>query len=319
VAWAGERRRPYREYGQVFRRTHDAKDPGPSGCVAAGARGVAALDHIAYTLFAVGTLSLPTLADRLAGTQRSRFRLALTCSCLALLLMCWLAAPASAASLTVLAPASATPGLKALAEQFSAKTGIAVTIGGGGRDKVFEALRTGSPADVVVLPTSDLIETPRATGMMPLGHIPVGVGVKAGTKIPDVSTPEKFRAALLAARGVAYADPKAGTSAGKIIDQMLSASDFARVKRVPVQGLAVNALLSGQADIALQMLPELAANKDVALAGPVPDIYGASVDFSAGIAVQSVSAIEASAFISFLTDPQNAAVWKNNGLTPLGQ
>lgn len=231
-----------------------------------------------------------------------------------MLLTCWLAAPASAASLTVLAPASATPGLKALAAQFSAKTGTMVTVGGGGREKVFDALRTGSPADVVVLPTTDLIETPQTTGMTPLGHIAVGVGVKAGAKVPDISTPEKFRAALLAAKGVAYADPKAGTSAGKIIDQLLSAPDFAKVKRVPVQGLAVSALLSGQADIALQMLPELSANREVALAGPVPEIYGASVDFSAAIAVQTIDAVAAQAFISFLTAPQNAPAWKANGL-----
>jgi molybdate transport system substrate-binding protein len=229
--------------------------------------------------------------------------------------MCWLAAPASAASLTVLAPASATPGLKALAAQFSAKTGTAVSVGGGGREKVLEILGSGGAADVVVLPTSDLVETSRATGMTPLGHIVVGVGVKAGAKVPDISTPEKFRAALLAARGVAYADPKAGTSAGKVIDLFLGAPEFARIKRVPVQGLAVSALLSGQADIALQMLPELASNKEVALAGPVPDIYGASVDFSAAIAVQTADAVQAQAFISFLTDPQNASVWKNNGLT----
>ena len=44
--------------------------------------------------------------------------------------------------------------------------------------------------------------------------------------MPDVSTPEKFRAALLAARGVAYADPRAGTSAGPVIDRMLSGADF---------------------------------------------------------------------------------------------
>jgi len=230
--------------------------------------------------------------------------------------MCWLAAPVSAAALTVLAPASVTPGLKALAVPFSTKTGIAVTVGGGARDKVFEILNTGGAADVVVLPTADLITTPRVTGMIPLGHIAVGVGVRAGTKVPDISTPEKFRAALLAAKGVAYADPKAGTSAGKVIDQLLSTAEFSRVKRVPVQGLAVSALLNGQADIVLQMLPELAANKEVALAGPVPD--GTGVDFSAGIAAQTVNAVEAQAFLSFLTDPANVSVWKNNGLEPIG-
>jgi hypothetical protein len=36
-----------------------------------GARGVAALDRIADTPFAVGTLSLPILADRLTAAQRS--------------------------------------------------------------------------------------------------------------------------------------------------------------------------------------------------------------------------------------------------------
>ena len=232
------------------------------------------------------------------------------------MLICWLAAPVSAAALTVLAPASVTPGLKALAVPFSTKTGIAVTVGGGARDKVFEILNTGGAADVVVLPTADLITTPRVTGMIPLGHIAVGVGVRAGRKVPDISTPEKFRAALLAAKGVAYADPKAGTSAGKVIDQLLSTAEFSRVKRVPVQGLAVSALLNGQADIVLQMLPELAANKEVALAGPVPD--GTGVDFSAGIAAQTVNAVEAQAFLSFLTDLANVPVWKNSGLEPVG-
>jgi len=65
------------------------------------------------------------------------------------------------------------------------------------------------------------------------------------------------------------------------------------------------------------MLPELAANKEVALAGPVPD--GTGVDFSAGIAAQTVNAVEAQAFLSFLTDPANASVWKNNGLEPVGR
>jgi hypothetical protein len=66
------------------------------------------------------------------------------------------------------------------------------------------------------------------------------------------------------------------------------------------------------------MLPELAANKEVALAGPVPEIFGASVDFSAAIAAQTADAVQAQAFISFLTDPQNAPVWKTNGLTTRG-
>jgi molybdate transport system substrate-binding protein len=239
-------------------------------------------------------------------------------SSLALLLLCWLAAPASAAGLTVLSPASAAPGLQALAPAFTAKTGIAVTLAGGGRDRVFAILKAGGPADVVLLPSNDFADTPTVTAMTPLGRIVVGVGVKAGGKVPDVSTPEKFRAALLAAKGVAYADPAAGTSAGKIIGQMLSAPEFKGVKRVPVQGLAVTGLTSGQADIALQLLPELVANKDVALAGPVPEAYAAGVDFSVGIAASSIDAMQAQNLIDFLTDRQNAATWRAHGLAMPG-
>src|SRR5438067_5092858 len=159
-------------------------------------------------------------------------------SSFAFVILALLASPAGgAASLTVLAPASATPGLKVLAAQYSAKTGTAVTVGGGSRAAVLAALKDG-PADVVVLPTSDLIEINLVHGMTPLGSIPVGLGVKAGARVPDISTPEKFRATLKRARGVAYADPSAGTSAGKAIAGMLSLPDFRGVKRVPVQGLA---------------------------------------------------------------------------------
>ena len=227
-----------------------------------------------------------------------------------------MAAPAHAASLTVLAPASAQAGLAPLAAQYTASTGIAVTVGGGSRANVLGALKAG-PADVVVLPTNDMAELPTVTGMTSLGRIAVGVAVKAGAKVPDISTPEKFRAALLAAKGVAYADPAAGTSAGKVIDTMLQAPEFKGVKRVPVQGLAVTALANGTASIALQMLPELAADKDVTLVGPVPQAYGAGVDFSAGIAAVSERADAAEAFISYLTDPKNAAAWRKYGMEPL--
>jgi hypothetical protein len=55
-------------YGQAFRRTHDAKVPGPYRVVrGAGARFVAPLDRIADTLFAV------RLADRHARAQRRLF------------------------------------------------------------------------------------------------------------------------------------------------------------------------------------------------------------------------------------------------------
>ena len=230
-----------------------------------------------------------------------------------------LAAPRAMAApgLTVLAPASAQPGITAIARDYTARTGIAVTVGGGARDRVITALKSSDGGDVVVLPSSDFADLATVTSMTPLGHILVGVAVKAGAPAPDISTPQKFLNVLKRAKGVAYADPSAGTSADKIIANMLSQPDFKGVRKVPVKGLAVTALASGQADIALQLLPELAQDKDVKLVGPVPLLYGAAVDFSAGIVSSTSDAVKAEAFIEALTAPGAAMRWKNNGLISL--
>ena len=116
-------------------------------------------------------------------------------SSLAVLILTLLAAPASSAALTVLTPASAAPGATALAVQFTKTTGIPVTVTGGSRDKIFAALKAGGPADVVILPTGDLAQLPTVVGMTPLGHITVGVGVKAGAHVPDVPRRRNFAAA----------------------------------------------------------------------------------------------------------------------------
>jgi ABC-type glycerol-3-phosphate transport system substrate-binding protein len=55
----------------------------------------------------------------------------------------------------------------------------------------------------------------------------------------------------------------------------------------------------------------------VAFAGPVPERYGAAVDFSAGIAASSIDAVAARDFINFITDPANTKLWQTNGVTPL--
>jgi molybdate transport system substrate-binding protein len=220
---------------------------------------------------------------------------------------------AQAAPLTVLGPASIVPGAKALAALFTAKTGIAVSVEGGSRQKALDAL-AGGTGDIVLLPAADFAGLAGVSAATPLVAVPVGMAVKAGTPVPDISTPQAFAAALAAAHGVAYADPAAGTSAGRLIDAMLNAPAYAKVHRVPVKGLAVSGLASGQADIALQLLPELANNPSVHLAGPVPT--GLAVDFAAATVTASKSTQSAQAFVAFIASTDAAAAWKAQGLRP---
>ncbi len=54
-----------------------------------------------------------------------------------------------------------------------------------------------------------------------LGRTVTGVAVREGSAVPDISTPEAFKQALLKARGVAYTDPKAGGSSGNFFAGLL--------------------------------------------------------------------------------------------------
>ncbi len=227
-----------------------------------------------------------------------------------------LLAAGPAGALTVLGPASVLPGAQAVAALFTARTGVAVTVSGGSRDKVQQALAAGG-GDVVLLPSSDFPALAGVAGMTPIGSVPVGVAVKAGQPVPDISTPEKFLAALKRAKGVAYADPSAGTSAGVMIDGLLKQPEYQGVHRVPVKGLAVGGLASGQADIALQLLPELAGDPAVKPVGPMPS--GISVDISAGIVSASMDTTGAQAFIAFAASRAAAPAWKAGGLHPIAQ
>lgn len=229
------------------------------------------------------------------------------------------ALPCRAASITVLATASAAPPARMLAEGFTRETGTTVTFGGLRPADVVAAIKAGHPGDVLLMPTrsfgaiAPLLEP---GSVAPLVRIAVGVAVPLGVSRPDIATPQAFRAALLAApRGVAYSDPAIGSSAGPIIEAILMGPDYAGVKRRPVKDVAISALKSGEADIALQMITELADNPAVQLVGPVPEEIGAAVEVSAGVVAGAPP--EAAAFVRYLVRPQSAAIWKAGRVTPL--
>ena len=66
--------------------------------------------------------------------------------------------------------------------------------------QIGERLKNHEPADVIVVskPAMEQLEKagdirPRASAI--LGRIGIGVGVKEGSSVPDISSPEKFKAA----------------------------------------------------------------------------------------------------------------------------
>jgi molybdate transport system substrate-binding protein len=99
-----------------------------------------------------------------------------------------------------------------LLPQFEKGTGITVTTTPGvsqGNDPatISAQLRRGVPADVVILSReglADLLAEGRITAGsdVDLARVPLGVGVRAGTPRPDISTVDAFKKTLLRAKSI---------------------------------------------------------------------------------------------------------------------
>ena len=233
------------------------------------------------------------------------------------LLLC---TPAVAADITMLAPASVALGAQALADAFAKETGNKVTLTGGGRQKILDAIKTGTGGDVVVLPAGDMDAlTAELTpgSRTPLVRIPVGVAVKASALHPDITTPEKFRIAILASGAVSYTDPsRSAPPPARPSTVILKRPEYAGAKLKPIMGSAVAALSQGKTEMALQMITEIPGVAGIELVGPVPPSVDAVITFDAAVPAHTAQSAEAQAFIRY-SDPAAAAPpWKAKGLRP---
>ena len=99
-----------------------------------------------------------------------------------------------------------------------------------------ERIASGEKADVLVMPVPVLDGYAkdgklRADARATFGTVAVSVAVKEGAAKPDISTKEKFRAAMLAARSVVHATPgktPSGTHLGKVMQQLGIADAMAK-------------------------------------------------------------------------------------------
>jgi molybdate transport system substrate-binding protein len=225
---------------------------------------------------------------------------------------------ASAAEIHVVAPAGTAFGMQSLAKSFTQETGTVVDFDFPNAVAIPGMLDGDAPVDLVVLPAADMDAaeqkgTLKAGTKTALGRVEIAFLVKKGAPHPDVSTPEKLRAALLAEGPVAVNDPAAGSTGGVIVARMLKDPQFAGVKTVSNNGPAF-AITHDSAKIGLQLRSEVNPTLPVEVVAPIPASLQAHLDFSVAIAAKSTAPDAGRAFLHYITRPQAAAVWKSAGL-----
>jgi len=235
------------------------------------------------------------------------------------------AAGAFAVEIQVFSAGAVQEAEKALAADFRRATGNRITFTVGTVGQIQEKLNSGAPADVIVVSTPALQQLEKAGDVRTqasavLGRIGIGVGVKEGAQVPDISTPEKFKEAVLKAKSLTYMDPAVGASSGiataKIMKNLGIDEDVAKKTVLTQSGYSADRVASGEVELAIQNVSEIVPVKGVRLAGPLPAALQVYTSYAAGVATQSTNPKESMDFIRFLTRPEAAARWKEAGVEP---
>jgi molybdate transport system substrate-binding protein len=232
---------------------------------------------------------------------------------------------AYAVEINVLSAGAVQEAEKALAEDFRHATGNKVNFTTGTVGQIQEKLKSGAPADVIVVSAAALEQLEksgdiRARSGAALGRIGIGVGVKDGAPAPDLSTPEKFKEAMLRAKSLTYMDPGAGASSGiataKILQDLGIAEEVAKKTKLTQSGYSADRVASGEVELAIQNVSEIVPVKGVKLAGMPPEPLQVYTAYGAGVATKSINPKEATDFIRFLTRSEASARWKEAGIEP---
>ena len=189
-------------------------------------------------------------------------------------------------------------------------------------------LAAGERADLVVVaaPAIDaLLREGRvaAGSRVDLARVLIGVGVRAGAPSPDLSTPDTFKAALLAARSVSYVTPAVGGTSGVFFEgllQRMGIADAMRAKTVyrALGSEVADAVASGDAELGITFTSELQPNKGVKVAGTLPAAIQLPTIYSAAIATSAADADTARALLRLLAAPEGRAAVTKAGLEPIG-
>lgn len=145
----------------------------------------------------------------------------------------------------------------------------------------------------------------------------MGVAVLKGAPKPDISTPEAFKKALLDARSVAYSDPAGGGASGVIFVKVLKdlgIADAVNARAKLGRGIPNSEfVVKGEADLAIQQIPELATTPGVDIVGPFPPALQTTTGFAAAVLSGSANAAAARSLVEFLAAPETLALLKSRG------
>jgi molybdate transport system substrate-binding protein len=238
------------------------------------------------------------------------------------------ASPLASEELKVLSAVGMQEVVENVGRQFEQKTGHKLVMVFDPLGNMLKRIQNGETGDVIVLPDQGiqrLVNDAKAaaTDVTQIARSTVGVAVRKGIPKPDISSPDTFRRAMLAAKAITISDPARGGIATphilKVFER-LGISDEMRAKTVysKVTGAAGIAQVIAETDvtIALNQLQEFVPVAALEIVGSLPGELGLATPFSATVMSDAKNVAVARELIKFMLTPASATAIRAQGLQP---
>ena len=142
------------------------------------------------------------------------------------------------------------------------------------------------------------------------------MAVRAGARKPDISSVDALVRALTSARSVAHSKVGASGIYFSELLKKLKIEDKLRKRIVIEKGPVGLAAASGEAEIAVQQLCELAPVPGIDIVGPLPEPLQKMTVFAAGIAADAANPKAAAALMELLRSDAARAAMIEGGMQP---
>jgi len=231
--------------------------------------------------------------------------------------------PGRSGGVRVLSPSAVHSSLEDIAAAYRKQGGGEATLTFETAPRLVQRIAGGEVADVIIAPLKAMDELvglgkANADGRFQLGRVGVGVAVRAGAPLPDVSSTEALKRALLEADSVTHTRASSGIYVAQLLERLGVATAIkAKTASFPdAQETFTHLLQSRGRDLGFGGITEIERwhDKGLRLVAPLPaDIQNYTAYFAA-LAKDEPNRDGALAFLKFLGSPAARAILVAHGV-----
>jgi molybdate transport system substrate-binding protein len=209
--------------------------------------------------------------------------------------------------------------LQEVGPTFERTTGHKLNVTTGLSPAFAKRINAGEPFDLMFAPPASLDGYIKDGKLDPdtrsvLVSSDVGVGVRAGTSKPDISTVDAFKRTLLNAKSITYL-PAPG------VPQMLERIGIANAIKakavIPDDDIGSELVAKGEVEMVIVVITQILTTPGLDLVGPLPPDLRLTTSFGGAVSTSTKAPGAARDLIKFLKSPETVKVIRAQGMTPL--